>query len=396
MLRFIQALIGFLPLFSANFALTVEAANSPGPIFRKAPVKRGSLRVTVQARGTLEPVEIVDVGAQVAGQIEKLGPDPQQPGKTVDFGTRVERGTVLAQIDPTLYRIQVEQARARLQQAEAGMQLKKVKLRQAEGEWQRAKKLEAQKVISLEQVQVLRSRHEENLAEVEAGMADVRLAQANLKLAELNLDYTTIRSPEKGVVIDRRVNVGQTVRASLEAPSLFLIARDLKNLKFWISVNESEIPQVREGQAVRFTVDAFPRRVFTARISQVRLNATRTQNVVTFTVVADVDNSEEKLVPYLSANAEIMVGERKDILLLPNAALRWRPTQEQVAEDIRDKFGSLQGEKEIVWVEDQGHVRPIKVRLGLSDGKATEVVAGDLKEGTPVVIGILPAGSGKE
>ncbi|HEV3261760.1 MAG TPA: efflux RND transporter periplasmic adaptor subunit [Gemmataceae bacterium] len=389
-MRTLMPLLCLLPLLCAGLARGDEGASGePTTMFRTAPVERGSLTAAVQAKGTLQPEDVVEVGAQVAGQVEKL---------TADFNTPVEAGTVLAQIDPSLYQVRVDQARAGLRRAEANLQVLQARLEQAERDVQRVQKLVGQRAVSEEEVQTARSKHDVSKAEIEVGKADVETARAALKEAEINLGYTTIKSPIRGVILDRRVDVGHYVASSLNAPSLFVIAKDLKRMQVWIAVNEADIGPVREGQNVRFSVATLPKLVFAAKVGQIRLNAALTQNVVTYTVVANVDNREGKLLPYLTADVQVVVGERENVLLVPNAALRWRPSREQVAPDAREAFDAVQarkesagrepGERGVVWVEDKGHVRPVKVRLGLSDGTRTEIVDGDVKEGTPLVTGL--------
>lgn len=218
--------------------------------------------------------------------------------------------------------------------------------------------------------------------------------EAALRQAEINLGYTTIRSPVKGVIVDRRVNVGQTVVASLNAPSLFLIAKDLRRVQVWASVNEADIGRIRVRQAARFTVDAFPGDEFAGEVAQIRLNATMTQNVVTYTVVVSVDNSSGRLLPYLTANVRFAIEHRADALLVPSAALRWQPAPGQAppAElPPKPETGapevSAASERGTVWVADGRSVRPVAVRIGLSDGLATEIAAGDLRESDRVVVG---------
>src|SRR5262249_42173603 len=211
-----------------------------------------------------------------------------------------------------------------------------------------------------------------------------------------------IKSPVDGVIVDRRVNVGQTVVSSLNAPSLFLIAKDLRRMQVWASVNEADIGQIQKGQQVRFTVDAYPNEVFKGEVAQVRLNASMTQNVVTYTVVVNTDNTSGKLLPYLTANLQFIVSEKSSTLLVPKAALRWRPQANQVHPDIRDKFvkslrqkkaeGKPAAEKDrvergTVWVVDEGFVRPVRVRIGLGDGAMTEILGNDLREGVELVVG---------
>ena len=217
-------------------------------------------------------------------------------------------------------------------------------------------------------------------------------AKAGLTTAQINLDYCTIKSPVKGVVIDRRVNIGQTVVSSLSAPSLFLIANDLRRIQVWVSVNEADVGSIHEGEPVTFTVDAFPGRVFRGKVGQVRLNATMTQNVVTYTIEVDTDNTDGALLPYLTANAKFEIGRRKDVLLVPNAALRWQPRPGQIAHEARrDRPSRLDrgpdAPRATIWIEDGRVVRPVPVSTGLTDGVSTEVEGRGLAEGLSVVIG---------
>ena len=231
-------------------------------------------------------------------------------------------------------------------------------------------------------------------------------AKASLLTAKINLDYCTIKSPAKGVVIDRRVNIGQTVVSSLSAPSLFLISSDLKHtMQVWISVNEADVGSLTAGSPVTFTVDAIPNQVFHGRLGQVRLNATMTQNVVTYTVEVDVDNSDGRLLPYLTANAQFEIGRREGVLLVANAALRWTPHADQMAPDRGerpsdrrrwsggDDTGDNTGTRAIVWADEGEFVRPVPVRAKLTDGTFTEVEGRGLTEGLRVVIGEGPRGA---
>jgi len=391
-----------------------DAGNSQA--FRTVPVVRGDLQAVISATGTVEPEEVIDVGAQVAGRIVAFGKD--RDGKTVDYGSQVEPGMVLAQIDDSVYAAEVAQAKAQLSQAKANVQRAeadlgqlKAKLYQAERDWQRAKKLGPSDALSQSDYDAALSAYEVAKANLNVGQAAllqakeaVQQAEANLRKAMQNLDYTIIRSPVKGVIIDRRVNIGQTVVASLNAPSLFLIAKDLKRLQIWASVNEADIGNIRPGQPVVFTVDAHPGLTFQGEVGKIRLNATMTQNVVTYVVEVNFDNSDGTLIPYLTANLKFIVAERKNVLLVPNAALRWSPQVNQIAPQFRtqthkgqrtgteglaatnlssDKSGPSQG---ILWVPQGGYVKPVRVNLGVSDGSLTEVSGPDLKEGLQVVV----------
>lgn len=389
--------------------------NRAATSFRTAQVKRGDLVATISATGTVVPEEVVDVGAQVAGQIVAFGKDKN--GKTIDYSSVVEEGTVLARIDDTLYAADVAQARAQLQQAKAGVQRAEAdlgqlqaKLVQAEQDWNRARELGPSDALSQSDYDASRATYEVAKANLEVGKVAivqakdaVSQAEATLRRAEQNLNYCTIKSPVKGVIIDRRVNIGQTVVASLNAPSLFLIAKDLKRLQVWVAVNEADIGNIRPGQAVTFTVDAYQGQVFKGEVGKVRLNATMTQNVVTYTVEIITDNSDGRLLPYLTANVKFLVSERRNVLLVPNAALRWIPQPDQVAPD---KGGSSTASAEpkpraesgpeagaegqargTVWVPTGALVRAVPVHIGLSDGTLTEVQGNGLQEGVSVVVG---------
>jgi len=388
--------------------------------FETAPVQRGDLTTSISATGTVEPEELVNVGAQVAGKILSFGKD--QSGKTIDYGSSVEEGTILAQIDDSLYAADVAEAKARLDVAKAGVlraqadlgQLQ-AKLFQAERDWKRAKKLGPSDALSQSDFDADQSAYEVARANVAVGEAanvqaqsTVEQAQATLRRAQQNLDYCTIKSPVKGVIIDRRVNIGQTVVSSLNAPSLFLIAKDLRRMQVWVSVNEADIGSIQPGQQVSFTVDAFPGEMFNGEVGKIRLNASMTQNVVTYTVEVTTDNSNQRLLPYLTANAKFLVRERRGVLMVPNAALRFNPAPDKIAagsgwggENQRESGVKTAGEvagkarqaqqttssSGTVWLLDDSMPRPVSVAIGITDGTMTEVQSDQIKEGTLVVVG---------
>jgi HlyD family secretion protein len=395
-----------------------------GNSFQTAAVTRGDLLATISATGTVEPEEVVDIGSQVAGKIVSFGKD--RDGKTVDYGSYVNAGTILAQIDDALYAADVSQTKAALAQAkanakraEADLGQLKAKLFQAERDWMRAKKLGPSDALSQSDYDAAQSAYEVAKANLNVGQAAVAQAKeavaqaaATLRRAAQNLDYCTIRSPVKGVIIDRRVNIGQTVVASLNAPSLFLLAKDLKRLQVWAAVNEADIGNICPGQPVTFTVDAYPGVTFLGEVGKIRLNATMTQNVVTYTVEINTDNSDGRLIPYLTANLKFTVAERKNVLLVPNAALRWTPIPEQISPSFRQQPKKGRGKKSgdqgaagkskgaeasgTLWIPEGTYVKPFKIRRGPSDGSMTEVLGSKLKEGMQVVVGEQPQGSDKE
>jgi HlyD family secretion protein len=375
-------------------------------------VKRGDLLASISATGTVEPTVVVIVGAQVNGLIKSFGKDKY--GRTVDYASVVEEGTVLANIDDSLYvasrdaaKAQLEQATANKASAEANVLQMKANLLLARQNWDRAQKLgpsDALAQSAYDQYHATYEAAKANLAAAEAAVqqakASIAQNRAALNTAEINLGYCTIKAPVKGVIIDRQVNIGQTVVASLSAPSLFLLAKDLRRITVWISVNEADVGSIYPGQPVTFTVDAFPNREFKGEVGKIRLNATMTQNVVTYTVEVNTNNDDGKLLPYLTANAKFITGRREDVLLVPNAALRWVPQPALIAPEARKKRHGAKREKEggaepagatqprgALWVQQGNLVRPIYVNVGLTDGSFTEVTGKEVTEGMAVVIG---------
>jgi HlyD family secretion protein len=376
--------------------------------YRFTEVKRGRLRATVGSTGTLQPQEVVDVGAQVVGRIVSIGKDPNTNSKIVDWGSEVEAGKILAQIDDELYKAQVKSAEAAVEAAKADLEVKTATLGQATADWGRVQKLYATGGVLQAEYDQYQAAYKAALANQKVSKANIGVQEALLTQARTNLGYTKITSPVKGTVIDRRVNVGQTVVASLSAPSLFLIAKDLRKLEVWATVNEVDVGKIKVGQDVRFTVDAYPGKTYKGKVVPqgklaARLNAAMTQNVVTYTVVVSVDNSDLKFQPYLTANLTFIVADKKDVLLVPNAALRWQPTRQQIAPEVRETYYQLKQKKPstaegdildhgFVWVQgDDGYVRYIELRTGLSDSVNTEVLGvlsgGELPEQSQIIIG---------
>lgn len=371
--------------------------------FTTAVLKRGDLAATIGATGTIEPLEVVDVGAQVAGRISSFGTDCD--GKTVDYGSIVQQGAVLAKIDDSVYAADLSVAKAQQLSAEANLEQMNARLDQAAAEWKRSQELFASKLISQTDYDTGKANYEVAKANVSVAKSGVAQAKADLEKAQRNLDFCTINSPVSGVIIDRRVNIGQTVVASLNAPSLFLIARDLTKMQIWAAVNEADVGRIKPGSAVAFTVDAFPGREFQGKVGKVRLNATMTQNVVLYTVEINIDNQEKLLLPYLTANVRFLLHEETNALVVPNAAFRWTPSSlAQLAPELRantaggpapnDPPGQTnsngKGQKSsnrTLWVKDGGFVRPIEVTAGITDGVNTAITGEGLQEGLEVVTG---------
>ena len=293
-----------------------EAADSA---YRTATIERGDIRVAISATGTLSAISTVTVGSQISGQVTDV---------LVDYNSEVKKGEVLARIDPSTYEAQIEQGNAQIANAQASLKQAQATLANAELDYTRKADLGRQKLVAQSDVDLARAARDQARAQVNAAQASIRQQTASTQTTRVNLDRTVIRSPVDGVVLTRTIEPGQTVAASLQAPELFTIAEDLSKMKIELAVDEADIGQVKVGQAVSFTVDAFADRQFRGQVQQVRLSATTTSNVVTYPVVVSVDNSDGTLLPGLTVNAEIEVSKRDDILKVSNAALRYKPTGE--------------------------------------------------------------------
>jgi HlyD family secretion protein len=373
--------------------------------FRTSAIKRGDLLITVSATGTVEPEQVIDVGAQVAGQITSFGKD--QDGKTVDFGSVVRKGMVLAKIDQSLYAAELDAAlselesgKANLQQCEADRAVMLAKVGQTEKDWLRAQDIGPSGALARARYDQYHAEYQiakANLSVSEAAIvqakAGISRAKAAVRRAERNIGYCTITSPVDGIVIDRRVNIGQTVVASLNAPSLFLLAKNLKRMQIWAAVNEADVCSIHPGHRAVLTVDALPGETFSGKVGKIRLNASMTQNVVVYTVEVDIDNSRGRLLPYLTANVTFQIDKRVNVLLVPNAAFHWQPPRELIdpagsMAESDPAYAGTERKNSIVWVPIGRNVRPVAVRTGLSDGWMTEIVGDSLKEGRQVIVGL--------
>jgi len=291
-----------------------------GPDYKTAPATRGDITQVVTANGQLSPVKNVQVGSQISGIIKEI---------KVDFNSRVKEGEVIAQIDPSTYERSVEQADAELANAKAGLEL-------AEVEAKRAEQLSKSQLIPASDADKAR-------AEFSQAKAVVRLREASLNKAKVDLERSTIVAPIDGIVISRNVEPGQTVAASFSTPTLFLIANDLAKMQIEAMVSEADVGGVEDGQKVNFSVDAFPGRQFQGTVKQVRYNPSTNQNVVTYVTVVEVDNSDLKLRPGMTANASVVIGEKQNVLKIPSAALRFRPPPEAVVTGATNPPAMMRG-----------------------------------------------------
>jgi len=351
-------------LVAAAVLWWVLAPRGAQQLYRTAPAKVGDVTQTVSANGTLNPVVLVSVGTQVSGTVMKL---------RVDYNDRVKAGQVLAELDPALLQAQVRQDEANMNSARAMLEL-------AEANEARSRTLYQQEFIS-------RQDYDTAVQARKSGRAQLDQVSAQLAKDRTNLNNTVIRSPVSGVVVDRTVDVGQTVAASFQTPTLFRIAQDLRNMQIDSSFAEADIGSIKVGQPVVFTVDAFPDRTFSASVKQVRLNATVQQNVVTYDVVVAVSNPEEILMPGMTAYVNVVIAQRKSVLRVPNAALRFRPETAEAAPKRKPQEERGDGSRATVYVLAQSRLVARSIRTGISDGRYTEVVSGDLKDGDPVVVG---------
>ncbi len=293
--------------------------------YRTQAIDRGDIRVSISSTGTLSAISTVTVGSQVSGQLTEV---------LVDFNSKVKKGQVIARIDPSTYETQIVQGNAQIASAQAQLKQYQATLANATLVYQRNARLGEQKLVAQSDVDQARAAMLQAQAQVNSAQAAIRQQTASTQTTRLNLERTVIRSPVDGVVLTRAVEPGQTVAASLQAPTLFTIAEDLSKMKIQLTVDESDIGQVKAGQNVNFTVDAFPNRQFNGVVSQVQMAATTTNNVVTYPVLVTVDNSDGTLLPGLTVNAEIEVSRQPNVLRVANAALRYKPS---------DEDGSAQG-----------------------------------------------------
>lgn len=367
--------VSLLVLAGAALALLAAGCGKDGVEYRFEQVTRGEVRETVTATGTVNPVTTVQVGTQVSGTIKDI---------LVDFNTVVKKGQLIALIDPAFFETQLAQARANADRAQAA-------LRDADRVLNQNAALYPKNLIA-------KNDYDASVTARESAAAQLAQAMAALKAAETNLSYTRIVSPVDGVVISRNVDVGQTVAASFQTPTLFTIAQDLTRMQIDTNVAESDIGRVKLGQDVGFTVDAYPDRTFEGTVKQVRRAPITVQNVVTYDVVIQVPNKELKLMPGMTANVTIVITVRENVLRVPNSALRFRP-ERPADQGARAKGAGGAGDKKgpagpAVWVLENGKLKRLAVTTGISDGIWTEVVSGEVKEDQQVIVEAMKKNKG--
>jgi len=367
--------LALVVIAAAGFAAWQWLASYRGgaeKLYKSDVLKTGNVIQTVSANGTLNPVVLVNVGTQVSGTVLKLH---------VDFNDRVQAGQILLELDPAVLQAQVKQTEANLSSARATLEL-------AQANEKRSRALFGQEFISNQDLDTA-------IQANKSARAQVELVLAQLAKDRTNLNYAVIRSPVSGVVVDRSVDIGQTVAASFQTPTLFRIAQDLGKMQIDSSFAEADVGNIRVGQPVQFNVDAFPNRSFRAAVKQIRLNATTQQNVVTYDVVVAVDNPEHVLMPGMTAYVNVVVARKEDVMLVPNAALRFRPEEGPDRTLRRRRDEKADGAQATVHVFAEDRLQAVQIGIGISDGRFTEVTSGPLKAGDAVVTGIADNAAAK-
>lgn len=381
-------LIGILLalLVLAGIAITwweLRSANSVDYV--TVPVTVGPIARTVTATGTINPVLTIIVGTYVSGVIQEL---------YCDYNTQVKRGQLCAKIDDRPYKSIVDQARANLAVANAQLEKDKASLTYAKVTLERNEKLVVTSAVSKDAYDNSRSVYEQARAQITFDEATIQQRQAVLDAAQVNLDYTNIVSPVDGTVVSRNVTMGQTVAASFQTPTLFLIATDLTKMEVDTNVSESDIGGIREGNRASFTVDAYPKRTFDGMVSQVRQSPQTVQNVVTYDVVVSVDNPDLVLKPGLTATTRVIIEQRDGVIRVPNQALRYTPGGVAAANRGNRLQTGGAADRAQVWVLRDGEPALVRVVTGLADDNLTEIVSGDLKLGEEVIIAERRAAGG--
>jgi HlyD family secretion protein len=357
-----QKIIIALIVISAALAYWISGGEKESKVsrYKTRAIERGDIVQTISANGTLTPVVLVNVGTQISGTVAKLH---------ADYNDQVEIGQILAELDPALLRAQLQQSRANLLNAQ-------VTLKIAESKLTRHRLLKEKGFISPEALEIVEQ-------EAEAARAQLAISKAQMDRDQANLNYSIIRSPISGVVIARDVDIGQTVAANFQTPTLFQIAKDLRQMQINISVAEADIGQLHIDQSINFTVDAFQQRKFTGTVKQVRLNPTIQENVVTYNVVAMVNNDDGALLPGMTANIHFVVRQQSDVLRAPNAALRFQPKDAEPGEKSKPAKPANQS---TLYLLSEGRPVPVNVTTGITDGNFTEIVSDEIKMDDQVII----------
>lgn len=330
------------------------------------PLSKDTITQYVEASGTIKPINTIEVGTQVSGTVAKI---------YVDYNSTVKQGQLLAELDPSLFQANVDQSSAKLNNAKASLAKAKATLAYKKNNYQRYKHLYEKNYVSKDDVELALSNYLQAQADVTANQAEVSAASASLENNLTNLRYSKITSPVDGTVISRAVDVGQTVAASFNTPTLFEVAKDLTKMQIETSVSEADIGKIKVGQHAQYTLDGYQDKIFEGEVTQVRLASTTTNNVVTYTVIVSVDNADGFAIPGMSANVSIIVGKAQDVLCVDNKALKFTPSDNQQKYD-----------KQGIWILEKQGPKRYNIELGLSDENKTQIISNEIKEGDKVII----------
>jgi len=391
-LKWLIGLGAVLLVAAGGYAFLASRGKSADVTYRTDPASRGNITVIVTATGTVQPTNKVDISSELSGIVRKV---------LVDYNSHVKVGEVLAELDTDKLMATAESSRAHLTAAKAKVAEAEATVVQTQQDYLRQQRLAERQVKSTQDLEIAKATYDRAVAALDSSKADVEAAAADLQLNETNLEKSRIVSPIDGVVLMRNVDPGQVVASSLQAPVLFTIAEDLTKMEVQVDVDEADVGKVREGQAASFSVDAYPDRTFEATITQLRFGSEVVQGVVTYKAVLTADNPELLLRPGMTATAEITVDKVKNVLTVSNEALRFTPPQTETVGDNRSFLMRLipgrprfrapssnveAGPERKVWVLRDGKAVAVKVKVGVSDGKRTEVDGGGLKVGDAVII----------
>lgn len=364
-------ILGLVIIFIA-IAVMFFAKNGSAKYITKE-LTKGTIIEYVEASGTIKPINTIEVGTQVSGTVAKI---------YVDYNSKVKAGQLLAELDPSLFQANVDQSNAKLSTAQATLAKAQATLAYKKNNYQRYEHLFQKNYVSKDDVELARSNYLQAQADVAAASAEVRASKASLNNNLTNLGYSKITSPVDGTVISRAVDVGQTVAASFNTPTLFEVAQDLTQMQIETSVSEADIGKIKVGQRAEYTLDGYQDKVFEGAVTQVRLASTTTNNVVTYTVIISVDNKDGFAIPGMSANVSVITGEVKDVLCVDSKALKFSPA------DNKQKYDS-QG----IWIMTKSGPKRYNVELGLSDENKTQIISEELKEKDKVIISAIGSGA---
>lgn len=360
----ISALIAVV--FVSGFAFYFNKHRDSGYI--TVPAKVDTIVEAVEASGTVNPVNTVDIGSQVSGMIKDI---------YVDYNSKVTKGQLLAQIDPSLFQAQVDKARGDLEAARSNKAKIQAMLVYDKKNYERYKRLYEKNYVAKSDLDLAEATYKSDLAQIAAAQGTINQAQATLNNNLTNLRYTKIVSPVDGIVVSRAVDVGQTVAASFQTPTLFQVAQDLTNMQIEVNVSEADIGKIKKGQEVEYTLDGYADSVFHGKVTEVRIAPTTVSNVVTYTVIVDVDNKDQKMIPGMTANASIITNKSENVICVPTDALKFTP---------KEITGGKKYKEQGLWILRNNKPTRISIETGAKDSDRTEIISKELKENDRVII----------